>query len=255
MKIRSSLLPNAATTAKLFTTGSLVGPVVDSLHNQCLLEYDLAPIGLSWPQASGGVDYFFCSSWTVPPLLGIAYVVLGGILPRVFQSFLPSKDTEKQAPKMEKSPSELRNTALVAVTTTALIIKLSEILETNPGLLDSSEANILVMIMAAVGQWAILDGTLAALLAATITSVGGPLSELPFVANGFWHYLPEAGDYLPLSNLGSIPSQLDALFSWGLGENYKDLALSSITGPCYFAVTMDAIALGRWFDCLEEEDK
>eukprot|EP00543_Licmophora_paradoxa_P018439 CAMPEP_0202470410 /NCGR_PEP_ID=MMETSP1360-20130828/81531_1 /ASSEMBLY_ACC=CAM_ASM_000848 /TAXON_ID=515479 /ORGANISM="Licmophora paradoxa, Strain CCMP2313" /LENGTH=53 /DNA_ID=CAMNT_0049096107 /DNA_START=32 /DNA_END=190 /DNA_ORIENTATION=- len=53
------------------------------------------------------------------------------------------------------------------------------------------------MLTAALAQWLVLDGTPAALLAATITSVGGPLSELPFVANGFWHYLPEAGDYLP----------------------------------------------------------
>ena len=33
-----------------------------------------------------------------------------------------------------------------------------------------------------------------------------------------------------------------------LGENYSELALSSITGPCYLAVTNDSIALGRWFD-------
>jgi hypothetical protein len=40
-----------------------------------------------------------------------------------------------------------------------------------------------------------------------------------------------------------------------LGDNYQDLALSSITGPCYFAVTMDAIALGRWFDLPSMNDE
>lgn len=29
-----------------------------------------------------------------------------------------------------------------------------------------------------------------------------------------------------------------------------DLSLSKITGPCYFAVTMEAIQLGRWFDSM-----
>ena len=66
---------------------------------------------------------------------------------------------------------------------------------------DVASANVLVMFAAALSQWAVLDGSLAALLAASITSVGGPLSELPFVANGFWHYLPQAGDYLPLANV------------------------------------------------------
>jgi hypothetical protein len=105
-----------------------------------------------------------------------------------------------------------------------------------------------VMLVAALSQWALLDGTIAALIAGSITSIGGPLSELPFVANGFWEYLDQSSDYFPLINVNS-----DLLHAF-LGENYQSLALSSITGPCYFAVTMDAIALGRWFDGSNEID-
>ena len=88
------------TTAKLFATGFTVGPVVDSLHNQCLLKYDLLPISLEWPskamaEAIGGeYPYFFCSSLTVPPLLGVAYVVLGGVLPRLFDAILSKVETD-----------------------------------------------------------------------------------------------------------------------------------------------------------------
>ena len=84
---------------------------------------------------------------------------------------------------------------------------------------------------------------LTSLLTASIVSVGGPLSELPFVAGGFWHYIPSAADYLPLANVNLE----NGIIGGDIIAEYKDLALSSITGPCYFAVTMDAIALGRWF--------
>jgi hypothetical protein len=154
--------------------------------------------------------------------------------------------------------SALRTRAVVAVTTTAVIIKLSEYLETHPTVTDglpiggsSAEQHIAVLLVAALVQWATLDGTLAALLAASITSIGGPLSELPFVAYGFWEYLSQSGDYLPLEHL-SVGS---SLWQFLLGDDYQHLALSSITGPCYFAVTMDAIALGRWFDAAGQEQE
>ena len=68
---------------------------------------------------------------------------------------------------------------------------------------------------------------------AAVAAVGGPICELPIMAAGCWHYLPSAADYYPLEALGMGAA------SWA--------GLSSITGPCYWAVTMDAIALGRWF--------
>ena len=91
-----------------------------------------------------------------------------------------------------------------------------------------------------------LDGTAAALLSASLVSIGGTLSELPFVAHGFWHDLPQAGDYQPLANLKGVDLDTNQLWTMVMGTNHRELALCSITVPCYFAVTMDAIALGRW---------
>lgn len=48
---------------------------------------------------------------------------------------------------------------------------------------------------------------------------------------GCWHYL--APDYFPLHSLGI---------------NDAVGGLSALTGPCYFAVTTDSIALGKWFE-------
>ena len=254
-----------STSTKLFITGATVGPLVDSLHNQCLLRYERAPISIGKPSflsefppsipllGNHEYDYLFCSSWTVPPLLGIAYLVLGGVLPRLFQFFLDlitgTKANSAANEVEQNTQSSLRAKAILAVSSTALIIKLSEFLETSPGMADSilspmgqAQAHLVIMIGAALSQWLLLDGTVVALLAATVTGIGGPLSELPFVANHFWVYLESAADYLPLQNV-DLP-----VLSSILGDDYQSLALSSITGPCYFAVTMDAIALGRWFD-------
>ncbi len=289
---------STSTTAKLFATGFTVGPIVDSLHNQCLLRYEFLPICLEWPTAlqqnqnafgdiavrnavaadiigGGGVNtypYFFCSSWIVPPLLGFAYVVLGGILPRILESILESLHIQKKEENIMASSSpalssqKLRTRALLAVTTTAMIIKLSEFLETHPGVFDGSgilhspieavSLSLWIMIMASLSQWALLDQSIVALVVATVTAIGGPLAELPFVGHGAWTYIEQAADYFPLQNFPSIAltsassdnlllQMFQALFGT---SNYKDLALSGITGPCYFAVAMDAIALGRWFD-------
>ncbi len=240
------LFPKQLSALKLITTGATVGPLVDSLHNQCLLEYGKLPIDVSNFMAHGdSASYLIRTSWYIPPLLGIAYLVLGGIMPRVFNTVIGAmnKDANHQISTKQQNSSDLRKKAMYAVATTALIIKLSEFLETST-IFTSSEANLFVMIAAAVTQWAVLDRSLASLLTATVVSVGGPLSELPFVAGDYWHYIPSAADYFPLK---------DVNIHWGLwkallGDDYKELALSSITGPCYFAVTMDAIALGRWFD-------
>lgn len=239
------------TASNLFLSGAIIGPVVDSLHNQCLLKYNFLPLSLYLPSDLEHTTPFFCSSWAVPPLLGFAYVVLGGILPRLFQSFLnETNDDELNVISHDQSVS-LRTKALLAVTTTALIIKISEVLETNTILSLEPTTKILLLLTLCLSQWAWLDGTFAALIAASITSIGGPLSELPFVAQNAWNYLPSAADYFPLQNL-SLDSSSSTLISsslaWVLGDDYQQLALSSITGPCYFAVTMDAIAIGRWLD-------
>jgi hypothetical protein len=255
--MRTALSPTTA--GKLFVTGFTVGPIVDSLHNQCLLKYNVLPISIERPSTtlaeflSADDPYLFCSSWTVPPLLGVAYVVLGGILPRIFEYF--TTNTKEHASSMTTSPTMLRNKAILAVITTAMIIKLSEYLETHPhhyflgpsssSTTTTADENIMILLIAALTQWIVLDGSLSALLSASITSIGGPLSELPFVGYGVWEYLDSSKDHFPLQNVQPNNPLLSFLLN---DDNYSNLGLSSITGPCYFAVTMDAIALGRWFD-------
>lgn len=267
-----------AASAKLFIFGSTIGPVVDSFHNQCLLRYKVAPINISWPDALPQLskvfeqEYLLCSSWSVPLLLGFAYVVLGDVLPRLFQwaidltvprwlfdSVVPPPSSPKR--KDEHNISVLRNKAIAAILTTCLIIKISQYLELHepfssvtsflPFAETSREANYVFLMSTALLQWLILDRTIPALLAAAVTSIGGPLSELPFVANGVWEYIPQASDYIPFANFDDNFGLLRTI----LGENYQELALSSITGPCYFAVTMDSIALGRWFQKCSERDE
>lgn len=284
---------------RLFAVGSTVGPIVDSLHNQCLLRYDVLPFNVPWPSPSAswidaveplglegvagamggggpGQEYLLlASSWAVPPLLGIAYVVLGGILPRLVEPILqrPSPSSSSSSSPITDDatrPQILRTKAFWAVTTTALIIKLSEVFETHPQLwVDAgvgfdvsspSYASLLswaVLMMTALVQWAVLDGTLVALLVASITSLGGPLSELPFVGHHVWTYSDSAADYFPLHGLvmndDPCSSNVGKLIEIVLGTaDYANLGLSSLTGPCYFAVCMDAIALGRWFDVLSK---
>jgi len=265
MIINSNILPRPIPALKLALTGATVGPLVDSLHNQCLLEYQKAMIDIpavapltpqggasSLPdimiQQSDHLFYLIRTSWYVPPLLGVAYLVLGAILPRIISRLLASTVGAQDdggtsiSSILASSPSVTMSSkakAILAVSTTALIIKLSEILETVS--FFESEINNEILFATALIQWFLLDCTISSLITATIVSVGGPLSELPFVANGFWRYLPQASDYYPLKDVN-----WDVLI-WLLGDDYQELALSSITAPCYFAVTMDAIALARWF--------
>ena len=235
---------------------------MDSLHNQCLLAYEIAPITLSLP---GSIDLplappLFCSSWVVPPLLGVAYIVLGYILPRIIEpaTYLSSVGIDHQ----RIHNKELKSRAILAITSTAFIIKLSQFLQThdviNLGghpIMLNTKWSIFLMAASDLLQWVSLDRTPVALVAATISAFGGPLSELPFIASGFWHYIPQSADYLPLSgDLFQEGGIADKVASNILGDSYHGLALSSITGPCYFAVTMDAIALSRYFNQSSETE-
>jgi hypothetical protein len=135
------------------------------------------------------------------------------------------------------SRSILNARAITAVLTTAFLIKLSSYLQ----VAHIPHAEVILASLALL-QWVWLDASLASLVVALAASVGGPLAELPFVAHHVWTYLPSAADYLPLSG-----NDNNAMLQYLLGEDYSELALASITGPCYFAVTMDAIACGRAF--------
>ena len=115
MIINLKILPKPIPALKLVLTGATVGPLVDSLHNQCLLEYQKAMIDIvvlpavripptttptstlfysSLPdimiQQSDHLQYLIRTSWYVPPLLGVAYLVLGAILPRIISILLAS---------------------------------------------------------------------------------------------------------------------------------------------------------------------
>jgi hypothetical protein len=240
MKISPTSAPKLPSKLKLALTGSLVGPVVDSIHNQCLLEYHKGKIEIPITFTEPGL--IIETSFFIPPLLALAYVVLGGLLPKLIGSIVPEESETVHF-------KNLKAKAILAISSTAIIVKISEYLQTHDisslcahpiTFLSVSEINLVIMVIASVLQWVVLDRTVVSLITATIVSIGGPLSELPFIANDFWVYIPDAADYFPLHDLAFVP------------EDYRCLALSSITGPCYFAVTMDAIALARFFDSEEE---
>ena len=117
-----------------------------------------------------------------------------------------------------------RMRAALAVASTILLIKASELLTLSS---IPAAAGLGLLLAGCVLQWASLDGAVSSLVLASVVAIGGPLAELPFIELGCWHYL--APTYFPLQ-----PWTGDAL------------GLSPLTGPCYFAVTTDAIALGRW---------
>ena len=125
----------------------------------------------------------------------------------------------------------LASSALTAVTTTVAIIKASELLQ-----LAETPGAVALLYGACALQWALVDATPASAIFAAIVSVAGPLAELPFTWLGAWHYLPSVQDYWPLSALGA-----------GAASGQPWAGLSHITGPCYFAVCTDAIALGKFF--------
>lgn len=304
-------------TRQLFVTGATIGPFMDGLHNQCLLQYKIAPVILDVPNnnmmgwwnndplkenaaaaAETITSHLFTSSWLIPPLLGIAYIILGGIVPRILQNIITllqermvdvvstttstTTNNNNNNHHLSSSSSSIRTTpqqrprppslfvlgfkAVIAVLSTAMILLISKYLILHPhenhyGMIDNTavfessdslEQHLLILMTAAITQWAYLDGTLVAFLTACLSSVLGPLSELPFIAHHVWEYLPEASDlYVPLQNVErtSIPGQF---LQSVLGEDYNTLALNGVTGPCYFAVTMDAIAIGRFLTRMEE---
>ena len=183
------------------------------MHNQVLLQYDYLPVNI------GPVH----TSAIVPPLLAVAYVLLGCVLPGILESFVGRGGVTSLAASL--SP---RARAGLAVTTTVAIIKASELLTLSP---LPSGPSVLLLAAACVLQWAALDGAWSSFILAALAALGGPVCELPLMGAGAWHYLDP--DYYPLA-------------PWGLGPA-SFAGLSSITGPCYFAVCTDAIALGRWF--------
>ena len=211
-RMRTAILPKAS-LARLAAFGGTCGPLVDSIHNQALLRYDLAPLELF----GGAVQ----SSWLVIPLLAVAYTLLGGVLPAAFRASAGALPPAQPAAR-----------AFFAIASTCSIIKLSEVLTTS-ALLPVSGSVGLLFVLCTI-QWSLLDRTQSSFALALAAALGGPLAEIPLMKLGAWHYTNP--DYFPLLPLLDVPEEA----TWS-GLNY-------ITAPCYFAVTTDAIALGRWFN-------
>ena len=157
-------------------------------------------------------------------MAAVAYALLGGLLPPLATGLVAGDPPSSGAPGPKAK-------AALAVSSTVAIIKLSELLQ--QAQLPPPAALVLLALPCAL-QWRLLDGSRASLALALLAAVGGPLAELPLMKLGAWHYI--APDYWPL-----------AAWSLGPGTGNEWAGLSAITGPCYFAVTTDAIALGRWF--------
>lgn len=154
------------------------------------------------------------TSLLIPPLLALTYALLGGVFPAVARRIAPGAAA---APLIE----DQRLRTVAAVVATCSVLKLSAVLIA----VETSYA-FFVLAAAALVQWATLDGTYASLLLGTVVAVAGPLAEIPFEELGCWHYY--SPDYFPFGQ--DLPG------------------ISSLTGPCYFAVTQDAQTLGRLFD-------
>lgn len=211
-----TFLPAPRSALGLATFGATAGPLVDAVHNQALLQYDVLPVSIDALNAH--------TSLLIPPLLALTYLLLGGVLPRVSELIVGNGRA------LPASSIPLGLTAMLAVTSTVAIIKASELLFSA---LDSG-AGVALLLLACLAQWALLDGAWASLALALCVAVGGPVAEEPFLYSGCWHYLQP--DYFPLG----------VEQAWS-GLNY-------ITGPCYFAVTTDAIALGRWLSSINLSD-
>jgi hypothetical protein len=175
---------------------------------------------------------------------GGADALLGSVLPAV------AERVAGRGRVLDPPALSARSRAFGAVASTVVIIKLSEALALAVLPINAAVGALLACCLV---QWAALDAAWSSLLLACIVGIGGPLAELPFLGLGCWHYL--SPDYCP----------------FGVGD---ELGINYITGPCCarpstpilcrlsprlpnsvlrawtptdFAVTTDAIALGRWF--------
>lgn len=213
-------MPSGGTLAKVALFGAVAGPLVDAVHNQVLLQYDILPISVAAAK----------SSLLIPPLLAFAYVVLGAVLPALARltplKTIPGLGPEGTGLVPVRDPG-IR--AGAAVASTIGIIKFSEVL-TSAGVAPSVSLPVLAAV--ALVQWAALDGSASSLAVAVLAGLLGPVAETPLIAAGCWHYIsPDVFVGQGLLGVGAA--------GWGL---------SAITGPCYFAVTTDAIALTRWLE-------
>lgn len=201
----------APAVARLAATGAVLGPACDAIHNQFLLEYSVLPISAFGAR----------SSLLIPPLLALTYGLLGGVFPLVARQFV---GTGGVAPLLRLDSSE-RDCAILAVLATCGVLKLSAVL-----LAADVPHSLSFLWASALFEWVALDASYASLLLGLAVAVAGPIAEIPFMELNCWTYV--SPDSWPLH---------------GVVDDSAATGISSLTAPCYFAVTQDAVALGRWF--------
>ena len=186
-----------------------------------LLQYDVFPITIALFNAK--------TSLLIPPLLALTYALLGSVLPSLTERFLVGDGRLLTPPTASFQP---RARAALAVVSTIGIIKLSEILTLAPPSRQPQRRRpprLLPCTMAChrrgVGK----------LKPRVRCRHWRPARRDPFLGLGCWHYV--APDYFPL----------------GAGANAW-AGLNYVTAPCYFAVTTDAIAIGRWLSSSVENE-
>jgi hypothetical protein len=206
---RAPVLMAAETTrpavlAQLAAFGAAAGPAVDAVHNQALLQYDVLPIAI------GAVGQEAKSSLLIPPLLAVAYALLGGLMPSALEKLL-GEGRRPLAPMLTPF-----SRAAIAVGSTVAIIKASEVLAVSS---LPAGMSLALLFAGCLTQWAFLDGAPASIALASVAAVGGPLAELPFTYLGCWHYTTP--DYWPLAFIGLGE---DSGAAWA--------GLAAITAPC-----------------------
>ena len=142
--------------------GASCGTLVDGLHNQSILEYKLLPVSIDV------AAIHLKTSAVVPALLSVAYVILGMLAQNVAARLLGGVRTIVPSPRAAALSPGAR--AAAAVASTAAIVRTSAF-AAGPLALPTLSAM-------AIAQWALLDGTDAALAVAAAAAIAGPVAEL-----------------------------------------------------------------------------
>lgn len=155
----------------MFLCGVGTGTLLDGIHSAVGLQvYDMFPV------AVGGLN----TSWVVPPLLGLFYVVLGALHP------ITDNLVEGEATQAARARSEDPAWLALGYGVLALNIKISATLYAA----DVPYWQIFLVLAAlSAVNWRVFDGTVQGLALAAFCSVAAPASELVLLQLlPLWHY-------------------------------------------------------------------
>lgn len=179
----------------------------------------------------------------------MACTVLGAALPWVLCTFVLPEGLRGARVVDILRGAEDGPRAAAAVAATAGIVALSVPLH---GWSDQGLATA-VLWVAALGEWACLDGSVSTLLGGAMAGVLGPIAEIPLIGIGCWHYLQP--DYFPLlavvehGGAGGSGMEGEAVRS-----SWSEIGIEGVTGPCYFAVCADSMAVYRYLSVFRVHD-